>query len=141
MVTYSQLIKSIKEIKPHSAWEKGVKAYALEFFEYPSDKGIKLSDKVPEPRILEDILLNGAKDWKHYSWGGCSLVYDIDIAKTLCSPSELKKALKMDKYGITTLRKPNPSEEWLDTQARALFQAFELIKRTYLALKGQSGKY
>lgn len=136
MVTYGQLIKSIKGIKPRSAWQKGVKEYALDFFKYPSDMGIKLSDKVPEPRILEDFLLNGADNWKQYSYGGTSLIYNEDIARRLCSPSELKKVLKKNKWGGIEVRKPNSSEEWLDTQARALFQACELIKDTYRALKG-----
>lgn len=136
MVTYNQLIKAVKSYKPRSAWQKGVKEYALDFFKYPSDMGIKLSDKVPEPRILEDFLLNGADNWKQYSYGGTSLIYDDDIARRLCSPSELNKVLKKNKWGGIEVRKPNSSEEWLDTQARALFQACELIKNTYRALKG-----
>lgn len=136
MVTYNQLIKAVKSYKPRSAWQNGVKEYALDFFKYPSDMGIKLSDKVPEPRILEDFLLNGADNWKQYSYGGTSLIYNEDIARRLCSPSELKKVLKKNKWGGIEVRKPNSSEEWLDTQARALFQACELIKNTYRALKG-----
>lgn len=136
MVTYNQLIKAVKSYKPRSAWQKGVKEYALDFFKYPSDMGIKLSDKVPEPRILEDFLLNGADNWKQYSYGGTSLIYNEDITRRLCSPSELKKVLKKTKWGGIEVRKPNSSEEWLDTQARALFQACELIKDTYRALKG-----
>lgn len=61
-------------------------------------------------------MLNGADSWIQYSWGGCSLIYDGDIAERLCSPSELKKTRNGE-------RKPNGNEEWLDTQARALYQA------------------
>ena len=134
MVTYNQLIKSIGATKPRSAWQNGVKEYALqllgEFVKY--NKDIKMSDKVPEPRVLEKKLLHGASDWSEYSNNGEPLVYNIDIAERLCSPSELKKVMSA-KYG---LRNPNSRENWIDCQARALYQAFELIKRTYYALRG-----
>lgn len=69
---------------------------------------------------LKDLLLNGASDWKAYSWGGCSLIYDQDICERLATPSEIKRT----KGGKV---KPNKWEEWLDTQARALYQAERLI--------------
>lgn len=138
MVTYEQLVKSIEATKPRSAWDKGVKVYALKLFARPSYIGIKLSDEVPEPRILENILLNGANDWDEYSHWGKSFTYGIDIAKTLYTPSELKKVLSTDKNGYFTLRKPNAHEKWLDVQTRALYQAFKLIKKTYIALNQMS---
>jgi hypothetical protein len=64
--------------------------------------------------------LNGAEDWSQASWGGCYECYDGDIAKRLCTPSELKKTRNGE-------RRPNASEEWLDVQARALYQAFRRI--------------
>ena len=136
MVTYNQLIKGVKSYNPRSAWEKGVKDYALSLLlDYDWDyKNIKMSDKIPDLRILEKRLLNGARDWKQYSWGGSSLIYDQDIAKALCTPSEYKKVMNGKNYG--RVRKPNKDEDWLDVQARALYQAFGLIKNTYLALKG-----
>ena len=73
------------------------------------------------------MLLNGADDWKQYSWGGCSFIYDGQIAENLATPSELKRT---DDGRL----KPNKNEEWLDTQARALYQAFRLI---WLTLKEQ----
>lgn len=45
-----------------------------------------------------------------------ALIYNGDIAKLLCSPSELKRTRNGE-------RRPNNREEWLDTQARALAQA------------------
>ena len=71
---------------------------------------------------LEADLLNGAQDWNQYSWGGCSLIYDEDIAKRVCTLSELKKTRNGE-------RRPNSREEWLDTQARALSQAARHIRR------------
>jgi hypothetical protein len=72
--------------------------------------------------------LNGAKDWSQYSWGGCSLIYDAAIARRLCTPSELKKTRNGE-------RRPNSNEEWLDTQARALNQAFRNIRQVYCGNK------
>ena len=75
-----------------------------------------------ESKKVRAALLNGAADWSQYSWGGCSLIYDSDIAERLCSPSELKKTRNGE-------RRPNSREEWLDTQARALFQAANRVCR------------
>ena len=112
----NELYKKIELSNPKSAWDKGVKDYALELLEE--------LEEVPTLEELEENLLNGADNWKMYSWGGCSLIYDEDIAQRLCTPSELKKTRNGQ-------RKPNKNEEWLDTQARALFQAYKLIKRTF----------
>ena len=65
-------------------------------------------------------LLNGAESWRAYSYGGCSLIYDADIAERLCSPSEYAKTREGE-------RAPNSRETWLDCQARALGQAATLI--------------
>lgn len=80
------------------------------------------TDKLPaDPAELEKMLLNGATDWNHFSWGGCWHCYDSDIAAAFCSPSELKKTDNGN-------RRPNAREEWLDVQARALRQAAILVK-------------
>ena len=39
---------------------------------------------VSNRKELEKILLNGAENWNQYSYGGCALIYDTDIAVTLC---------------------------------------------------------
>lgn len=99
-----------------SAWQKGVELYAqelLEQFHWNYDEGEK---------ITEEKLLNGAQNWKEYSWGGSALIYDYEIAERLCTPSELKKTRNGE-------RRPNAREEWLDTQARALFQAARRVIR------------
>ena len=75
-----------------------------------------------ESKKVRAALLNGAADWSQYSWGGCSLIYDGDIAERLCCPSELKKTRNGE-------RRPNSREEWLDVQARALFQAANRVCR------------
>ena len=80
------------------------------------------ADKYLQPLELKTELLNGAQDWEQYSWGGCSLIDDSEIAERLCTPSELKTTRNGE-------RKPNRREEWLDVQARALFQAANRIIR------------
>lgn len=90
-----------------SAWDKGVTEYAIELLE--NLKNTSAED-------IREALLNGARDWSEYSYGGSALVYDCDIAERLCTPSELKRTRNGE-------RNPNGRESWLDVQARALRQA------------------
>ena len=117
-------IRETIENKPtRSAWERGVKVYALELLE-SLEEGIDGEYIDPEdldsPALLEKAMLNGAADWNQYSWGGCSLCYDCQIAERLCTPSELKRKRGGD-------LQPNSRETWLDVQARALYQAARWI--------------
>jgi hypothetical protein len=132
MKTIKEIKQAIEQKKTRSAWDNGVKEYALELLEkfeegleYTELQNLQLPDDAPETvfNLNEENLLNGAKNWKEYSWGGCSSIYDWDIANRLCSPSELVKTHNGE-------RKPNSGEEWLDTQARALYQAALLILKT-----------
>lgn len=117
MKTIEELRKAIENEKTRSAWERGKKEYALELLEkFPDDMEFYASP------ADKKALLNGASDWSQYSWGGYSLIYNSDIAERLCSPSELKKTRNGE-------RRPNSREEWLDTQARALYQAANMICR------------
>ncbi len=107
-----KLIEALDALKRRSAWEKGVKNFAID-----------LVDGLDADRaITKESLLNGAQNWKEYSYGGCAFIYDEDIAEALCNPTELKRT----KHGE---RVPNASESWLDVQARALHQACTLVLR------------
>ena len=117
-----ELLQKVEDVKVRGAWNKGVKMYAIELLD-----DADANRECPEFTSLselKDAILNGAKDWMQYSEGGCSLIYNADIAERLCSPSELKRT----KNGMNN---PNSRENWVQFQARALFQAWELIKRTY----------
>ena len=120
----------IEDRRARSAWDRGVKAYALELLE---DLAEAVGDEWVEPWELtrsdriEKAMLNGAHTWSEYSWGGCSLIYDRMIAHRLCTPSELKRTQGGEKD-------PNPRERWLDVQARALFQASQMILRALPAM-------
>lgn len=109
----------IEAEKTRSAWSNGVKVYAAELLE---DLAENARDAIAEGDRSElfAAMLNGASNWNNYSWGGCSLIYDSDIAVRLCTPSELKKTRNGE-------RRPNSREEWLDVQARALYQAAKRV--------------
>lgn len=102
--------------KDRSAWDKGVTAYAVGLLDNYQDRAEYEGREAASCKELEGWLLNGASTWSEYSWGGSALIYNGDIAKRLCNPSELKRTHNGE-------RRPNSREEWLDTQARALAQA------------------
>ncbi|MAN61512.1 MAG: hypothetical protein CMI60_06135 [Parvibaculum sp.] len=106
-----ELTKLIEDSPARSAWQRGVKSYAVD-----------LLDDVEDRPLTKETLLNGADDWSAYSYGGSALIYDAHIAETLCTPSELKKTRNGE-------RNPNASETWLDCQGRALHQACSLVLR------------
>jgi len=119
-----QIKANIEQSKGRSAWDRGVKEYAFELveeLEEAIDGGYFDISDLAAPKMVEKALLNGAEDWNQYSWGGCSLIYDSDIAERLCNPTELKRT----DHGRLD---PNSREQWLDTQARALFQAARRVK-------------
>jgi hypothetical protein len=117
MKTIKELKDAIQRQPARSAWSRGVKSYAHELIEeLPDDQ-----EFFGSPADVK-TLLHGAVDWSQCSYGGCSLIYDQDIAERLCSPSEYKRSREGE-------RRPNARENWLDCQARALFQASNLICR------------
>ena len=106
-----EIKKALEKERARSAWKAGVIKYAFDIL-----------DNIDDVEVTEKILLNGADNWKQYSEGGCALIYNVDICHRLCTPSEIKKTRNGE-------RRPNKQENWLDTQARALFQAAQLIMK------------
>lgn len=111
----------LEAVKTRSCWDRGVKGFALNLLrsyidicEYCDNNGR------PIPELNEETLLNGADDWNAYCYGGGALLYDGDIAKNLCTPSELKRTDNGNKA-------PNDREGWQDVQARAYFQAYRML--------------
>lgn len=130
-MTVKEIRNCLTETKDRSAWEKGVTVYALELLddlEEQIDDGYLTEEIFDSPKLLNKAMLNGAQNWYQYSWGGCSLIYDRDIAERLCTPSELKRTNNGE-------RRPNSSEEWLDVQTRALNQAAKKIRVAVNTLK------
>lgn len=124
---YDRMGAELEAKKDRSAWGRGVNDYALELVEELEERAV-YEGRNPEPGAeCEEWMKNGAQDWAQYSWGGSSLIYDGDIAKRLCTPSELKKTRNGE-------RRPNSREEWLDVQARALYQACNRVSRLYRSI-------
>lgn len=104
-----------------SAWDKAVTLYDLDLLD-DVQEGENNMERLPlDGAELERWALNGANNWHQYSWGGCSLCYDADIAARVCTPSELKRT-------DGGMNNPNSRETWLDVQARALHQACNRIR-------------
>lgn len=122
-------IKNVIEFLPaeRSAWRRGVRQYAMDLLEAIPD----YQDLTPENCRV--ILLNGAVSWKEWAYGGCGLVYDVDIAERLCTPSELRK-----KRGGEL--EPSSHESWLDVEARAVGQAAAAIKVIVSVGQREAGK-
>lgn len=120
---YDAMREAIEARKERSAWGRGVQAYAVDLVETLRGRA-KYEGRAPAPEEVREWLLNGARSWSEYSWGGSALIYDGDIAARLCCPSELKRTRNGE-------RRPNSREEWLDVQARALHQAANRVIRAY----------
>ena len=124
---FKKMYEELEARKDRSALDKGVTLYAFELVQELEERAA-YEERNPETvKECREWMLNGAQSWIDYSWGGSSLTYDGDIAERLCCPSELKKTL----YGE---RRPNSREEWLDTQARALYQACNRVSNLYIAI-------
>lgn len=110
------LFASISATPARSAWDKGVRAYALDLIDNLE------RDTYTDYKDIIAALLNGADNWNQYSYGGCALIRDGDIAARLCTPSEYTR-----KRGGELA--PNKYETWLGVQVRALAHAQALILR------------
>lgn len=114
----------LDDVKPRSAWKRGVKEYACELWENATEwrTDAEKVELLESPNLFAKALLNGAEDWTQFSEGGCALIYDTEIAARLCNPTELKRT----KCGR---KAPNLVSTWLEVQARALCQAAQLLER------------
>ena len=111
--------------KARSAWKRGTFAYVFDFIDYLQEffswnEGTQQAEILKDYKKLKSILLNGADNWEEFSYSGNALIYNYDIAKRLCTPSEFKKT----KEGY---HNPNSREDWCKCQARALTQAFNKL--------------
>lgn len=119
-VNFGQLGNEIANRKTRSAWGRGVTSYALELLEKLREASDYNTGKGEPTKADENTLLNGASSWSDYAWGGNGLCYNYAIAERLCNPSELKKTNGGE-------LRPNRREEWLDVEARALYQAAGIL--------------
>ena len=142
----TEVLTALKNQKPaRSRWDRAVMEDAEEMLLEAIDN---LRDTPEEaPRDLTQLtaeLLNVSvrtlRDWggdnghngirdlcqcaHESSWGGSHLCYDYDIARHYCTPSELKRTRDGE-------RRPNARDEWLDVQARAIYQALCKIRHLW----------
>lgn len=123
MMNVNKIREAIEAKPARSAWSRGVKLYAYDLLDGLDEAisgGYFDESDLASTKLVTRAMLNGADSWNQYSWGGCALCYDGDIAIRLCTPSELKRT-------ANGARLPNASEQWLDVQARALYQAAAAI--------------
>ena len=125
----ARMAEIITAAPARSAWSRAKREYAAELLgnlrgaaAYAAETGTP--SPLTDRETVRAALLNGARDWSEYSWGGCALIYDGDIAARVCTPSELRRT-----HGGQ--RDPNPRETWLDVQARALYQAGAVVLDAY----------
>lgn len=107
----------IETSRARSAWSRGVNAYALDLLdnaEYIANYNFETWGEYPA--LTEELLLNGASNWGHYSAGGRGLIYTRSILSRLCTPSEFKK-WESGKLAIDPI----------ECETRALYQAFRVI--------------
>lgn len=116
------LIAAIESQSARSTWDRATKIYAAEVIEAAE------LDNVQTIADLKKEILGGAESWKEYSYGGCSLIYDADIAARVCTPSELRA-----KRGGEL--QPSRRENWLDVQTRALGHAARRIVAAFEAFR------
>lgn len=117
----SRIREIIENRKYRSAWDRGVKGFALDLLEsYEDMRDYAKADGESAPDFSLRTLLNGADSWESYCYGGMALIYDGDIARALCTPSQLAKT----DYGRFA---PNREENWMDVQVRAYRQAWDKL--------------
>ena len=115
----------------HSAYSRGVLEYAEELLDSLFECAEYDGEEPCNEKLLRKAMLNGAENWHQYSWGGCSLIYDADIAERLCTPSQLRKTRNAE-------WKLRSDLEWLDFQAQALARASIIVRREFRdALKAE----
>ena len=114
-MTRDELLQALDAMpRGRSAWSRGVRQYAREMVEDLDHDTVLTRD------TARRVVLNGATDARAYSYSGCALIYDSDIAERVCAPSELRRTRGGD-------LPPNRSESWLDVQTCAISQALAVI--------------
>ena len=119
----NRTVQELENLKTRGAWANGVKCYAFDLLNQ-FEEFCNYDDNAPE--FSEKTILNGAANWLHYAEGGCGLCYDCAIAERLCNPSELKRT----QGGV---KQPNSRETWLQVEARALSQAWRMLRDAWAA--------
>lgn len=126
--TFKQLTlaKVAERAEITAGWYNGVADYALDLIDSLDEMNFDPSKDYTIDELYK-LMLNGANDWRQYSYGGSSLIYNDDIAKRLCTPSELERnhSSELPVAGY---------DSCLDMQAKALSQASGYVIRAYSSI-------
>lgn len=145
LVKIDDVRAAVESVKTRSAWDRGVKAQALDFLDEMTDWAAFDTEHKPGAGLaggvvrcascgeLVGLLKNGAGDWSSASWGGNGLIYDQDIAERYCTKFELKRTRGGE-------LRPNSREDWLDVQARGMGQAAQMVARAWWELANGEGR-
>lgn len=120
MTTVNEAITILEQLNPRSKWGRAVRDDAMDMLGNLSDGDMELPSDRHE---LRQLLLDGASDWTQYSYYGCALVYNVDIAEHYFTPSQLRRYMAPRHDASMAFN----GESLLDMQARALRMAEHLI--------------
>ena len=124
----NELRKLVEEIPNTSAYKRGVQKYVVELLDNLEEMA-RIYKRLPkDENELESWLLKGARNWENYSYRGCSLKSNRQIAERLCTPSEFRK-----KDGGRL--EPSRHSNWFYEQAQALNHACLRIKSKFRLLE------
>lgn len=116
--------KAVEWIEEHynrSAFRDGVTAAVVELLEELEERGeiIEGRDQLEALDALVTALMNGARNFREYSAGGCSLIANEDIAARYLPPSK---------------RAPSHWGNLLEVQAAGLYRAALAIRNSAIEL-------
>lgn len=114
-----------------SKWTRGVQIAADELLEKLGGRicGVPTAEELWERLIVPTAVPLSAHNRAYefarlWSFGGCALICDEDIAERYSTHAEIRRLRRAD----GSLRQPNREETWLELQARALHQAMESLR-------------
>lgn len=96
-----------------SCWSRGVASLVRD---YAEDVLREHDGETATIKEFDQLWNCGAETLRDAVYGGCFDIWNYDIAKRLCTPSEFKRT----KEGM---REPNRRETWLDVEYRAICRA------------------
>lgn len=78
LLNYNNIIRTLEGWKQHTSTklDKAILDDAIDLL----DNLKETSYQINTMKDVRKSLLNGARDWNQYSYGGCALIYDGDIA-------------------------------------------------------------
>lgn len=96
-----------------SYWSRGVASLIRDY----AEKVLSEHDgEIISARDFYKLWNCGADSLRDAAYGGSFDIWNYDIAKRLCTPSEFRK-------NNEGMRNPNKREIWLDVEYRAMYQA------------------